>query len=562
MAVAGTVTQCGILAGMRTADVLVKALENEGVRYVFGVPGEENLVLLDALRTSSLKFILTHTEAGAGFMAATVGRLTGKPGVALSTVGPGATNMVTPAAYATLGGMPLLLITGQKPVLESVGGSHFQVVSTTDIMRPVTKFTRQIVAPALVPGLVREAFRLACEERPGTVHLELPEDVASLPSELVSFPVTDLRRPAPDAKAIRRALELLREAQHPLVLVGAGANRKLVSKALLEFLNQTKLPFFVTQLGKGVMDERHPMYLGCAALSDHDYIHCAIKRADLILNIGHDVAEKPPFFMHQAGAKVIHINFLPAHVDDSYFPQLEVVGDISRALDALREGMPEPPLWDTTYVMKLKNKLAAHVLEQTTEERYPMTPQRLVADVRKVMSEQGTITLDNGMYKIWFARNCPAYRPNSLLLDNALATMGAGLPSAIAAKLIEPERPTLAIVGDGGLAMSLGELETAVRLKLDITVLVLRDNGFGMIAWKQQAMNLPEFGLKFENPDIVALAQSFGCQGTRVNSAAELAPCLKQALGKTGVQVIDVAVDYSENERVLGKELADKTCDL
>ncbi len=529
---------------------------------MFGVPGEENLALLDALRESSIRFILTHTEAGAGFMAATVGRLTGVPGVALATVGPGAANFVSPAAYATLGGMPLVLVTGQKPVLESSGGSHFQVVCTTDIMRPVTKLSRQIVAPALVPGSVREAFRVAQGERPGAVHLELPEDVASLAAVGESFKVTTLRRPVPDAKAINQAVELLRAARMPLVGVGAGANRKRGSKALALLLERTGLPFITTQLGKGVVDERHPGYLGTAALSDHDYVHCALQRSDLILNVGYDNAEKPPFFMRRGGPKVIHANFSPAHVDDSYFPDLEVVGDLGAALWAMAEQLVEHPRWDLAYFTKPKVKLHEHVFSSATDPRFPLVPQRLVADVRTAVPEHATVALDNGMYKIWFARNFPAYHPNSLLLDNALATMGAGLPSAIAAKLVAPERPHLAVVGDGGLMMSLGELPTAVRLKLDLVLLVLRDGGFGMIQWKQQAMGFPSFGLTFGNPDFVQLAQSFGCRGVRLERTDDLVPTLTRLLAEPGVSLVEVPIDYSENERALGRELVDKTCDL
>lgn len=541
------------------AHLLVQALEAEGVAYIFGVPGEENLDVLEAIRTSSIKFVVTRHEQAAGFMAATVGRLTGKPGVCLSTLGPGATNFVTAAAYAQLGGMPMLMITGQKPVKQSKQG-HFQIVNTVDIMRPVTKFTKQIISARSIPSLVREVFRVAEDERPGAVHLELPEDIASEEIDMPLLTTTPTRRPAAEEKAVKGAVELIERAKRPLILVGAGANRKLVSKSLLRFIDKTRIPFFNTQMGKGVIDERHPLYIGTAALSDNDYLHCAIERADLIINVGHDVIEKPPFIMKPGGQSVIHINFLGAKVDEVYFPQWEVVGDIGNALWQMTEKMTPQAHWDLAYFLKVKQHLETHIARDGNTDRFPLVPQRIVTDVRRVMPDDGILCLDNGMYKIWFARNYKAYEPNTVLLDNALATMGAGVPSAIAAKMIYPEKKVVALCGDGGFMMNSQELETAVRLKLDLTIVIVNDNGYGMIQWKQQASGFPPFGLSFSNPDFIAYAKSYGIMGQRVERVDDFGEMLQAGIRKPGVHIIEVPIDYSENERVLTQELKAKTC--
>jgi len=313
---------------MKATDLFIKALENEEVEYIFGIPGEENLDFLDSMRNSSIQLILTRHEQGAGFMAATYGRLTGKPGVCLATLGPGATNFVTPAAYAQLGAMPMLMITGQKPIRESKQG-RFQIIDVVGTMKPITKYARQIVDAANIPSAVREAFRLSMEERPGAVHLELPEDIAAHDTDVQVFDVVGHERPDASIGSLKEAAKMIESAKMPLLLIGAGANRKDTRDALDQFIEKTGIPFFNTQMGKGVVDERSPHYMGTAALSKDDFLHCAINRADLIINVGHDVIEKPPFFMEHGGKKVIHLNFFAAQVDDVYFPQLNVVGDIS-----------------------------------------------------------------------------------------------------------------------------------------------------------------------------------------------------------------------------------------
>ncbi|QCU72602.1 acetolactate synthase large subunit [Luteimonas yindakuii] len=538
----------------KASDLFVSALQAHGVKYVFGIPGEENLDLLESLRKSDIRLVLTRHEQAAGFMAATVGRLTGRAGVCLSTLGPGATNLVTAAAYAQLGAMPMFMVTGQKPIRSSRQG-HFQIVDVVDMMRPLTKYTRQIVSADSIPARVREALRCAEQERPGAVHLELPQDIAGDDSDARLIPESHSRRPVAEDKTIRRAADAIAQAKHPLLMVGAGANRKTTSRMLRRFIDRLGIPFFSTQMGKGVIDETHPLWLGTAALSDGDFVHRAIDASDCIVNIGHDVIEKPPFFMREGRRTVIHVNHSGAVVDPVYFPQVEVVGDIANSVWQLAEAIGPQPHWDFAFFDRVRVALQAQLRERADDDRFPMASQRLVADVAAAMGPQDITCLDNGLYKLWFARNFRCRAPNTLLLDNALATMGAGLPSAIAARMVHPQRRVLAVAGDGGFMMNSQELETAVRLGLDLTVLVLRDDAYGMIRWKQAHEDYPEYGMALGNPDFVKYAESYGARGHRPASAAEFAPMLREALDTPGVDVIEVAIDYTDDDRILNEDI-------
>jgi len=540
---------------MKASDLFIECLEEEGVEYIFGIPGEENLDFLNSLKDSSIKLILTRHEQGAAFMAATYGRLTGKPGVCLSTLGPGATNFMTGAAYAQLGGMPLLMITGQKPIKKSKQG-RFQIVDVVDMMKPLTKYTKQVVNGNNIPSIVREAFRVSMEERPGAVHIELPEDIAAeMTSVDAAFKKSYIRRPNADNKSLNSAIEMIQDAQRPLILIGASANRNLTCSALSQLINKSKIPFFNTQMGKGVMDERHESFIGTAALSQNDYLHNAIQKADVIINIGHDVIEKPPFFMDKGEGKVIHINYFSAEVDRVYFPQVEVVGDIASSVQYLSDHIECQSHWDLDFFKEIKLDVENHITKFFDDTRFPILPQRLVNEVRKLMPDDGIVSLDNGVYKIWFARNYKAYRPNTLLLDNALATMGAGLPAAIGAKITYPERKIVAVCGDGGFMMNSQELETAVRLRLNLVVIILNDSAYGMIKWKQEGMRFDNYGLDFNNPDFVKYAEAYGARGYRIKSCEELTTTLEKCLNEDGVHVIDVPVDYSLNYKILIKDL-------
>src|SRR3989338_195345 len=354
---------------------------------------------------------------------------------------------------------------------------------------------------------------------------------------------------------------MIEKAQRPLILVGAGANRKRTSNMLTTFIEKTRIPFFTTQMGKGVVDERSEQYLGTAALSENDYLHCAIDKSDLIINVGHDIIEKPPFIMRPTDKRaVIHINFFPAVLDPIYSPQLEAIGDIANTVWQIEQNITPQKTWDFTYFKRIRKHLLQHIANVPSS--YPYSPQQIVEAVRNQQKDDDITVLDNGMFKIWFARNYQTRKENTLLLDNVLATMGAGLPCAIAAKLIKPHRNVIAVTGDGGFMMNAQELETALRLKLHITVLVLKDNAYGMIRWKQENMGLTNFGLDFSNPDFVALAQSFGAQGHRVEKIGDLEKLLDFCARQKTVHVIELPVDYTHNKRVLIDELRKKTCEL
>ncbi len=539
----------------KASDLFIQCLEAEGVEYVFGVPGEENLDFLDSLsRSTKIKLILTRHEQGAGFMASTYGRHTGKAGVCVATLGPGATNFVTAAAYAYLGGMPMMMITGQKPIKKSKQG-RFQILDVVAMMGPITKYTHQLAASDNIPSRIREAFRLAEEEKPGAVHLEFPEDIADEHTDSTPIPASECRRPVPEAKAIRSAVKRIEKAKSPILVIGAGANRRMTSRMLTQLIDKTGIPFVTTQLGKGVVDERHPKFVGCAALSAGDFVHRAIEHADLIVNVGHDVIEKPPFFMKTGGTEVIHINFRSAEVDPVYFPQIEVIGDVGNAIWQIKEDIMPQGHWNFDFMLKARAAEIDHRGDTVNDKRYPIYPQYLVSEVRKAMPSDGIICLDNGVYKIWFARNYEAHQPNTVLLDNALATMGAGLPSGMASKMVYPGRKVLSICGDGGFMMNSQEMETAVRLGLDMVVLILNDNSYGMIRWKQANMGFKDWGLTYGNPDFVAYAESYGAKGHRVTSAEMLPGLLADCLNAKGVHLIDCPVDYSDNDRILNKEI-------
>jgi acetolactate synthase-1/2/3 large subunit len=450
------------------------------------------------------------------------------------------------------------MITGQKGIL-SHKQALFQVVDIVSTMAPLTKMARQIVSAATIPSIVREAFRLAQQERLGPVHLELPEDIAheAAPGLPLVMP-HPIEMPVAQDAALERAAALILRAERPLVMLGAAASRPKLADALSQFVRRLRIPFFNTQMGKGAVAGGSNLYMGTAALSERDYVHQAIDRADLIIAIGHDAVEKPPFIMGTNGPKVLHVSYLPATVEEVYFPQAEVVGDVGPGLMLLAERL-EGKLKNAGALLPLRGGILARITERSDESRFPLTPQRIVHDVRQVMPADGIVCLDNGMYKIWFARNYRTQVANSLLLDNALATMGAGLPAGIMAALLYPQRRVLAVCGDGGFMMNAQELETAVRLRLNLVVLILQDDAYGMIRWKQATDSFADFGMTFGNPDFVAFARAHHAGGARVETAEGLAPAIERAFREGGVQLVAVHIDYSENTRVLVDELRKHT---
>ena len=543
---------------MKASDLFVKQLEEEGVEYIFGLPGEENLDFLESLRTSHIKFILTRHEQAAAFMAATYGRLTGKAGVCFSTLGPGATNLVTGVAHAQLIGAPLIAITGQKAVRDN-WQACFQLIDVVSLMKPITKSAETIADPGTIPTVVRNAFKHAQAERPGAVHIELPEDVAGSDTGAQVQKASRVRRPDPDAPTIEGAAELINSSRHPLLILSAGANRKLIWKELREFVESTGIHVVHAQMGKGVLSDESPYSLFATGIHKRDYVNCGIDRADLIITVGYSIVEYPPYIWNpMLDKKIVHVDFVEADVDRYYDPQFEVVGDVSVALRLLA---PKVTRRNDTLFADLRVFLMEK-LTATCETTFPPMPQEVVCHVRKALGEDDIVTLDNGIYKLWFSRLYRTYKPNTFILDNALATMGAGLPAAIAAKLVHPERRVLAVVGDGGFMMNAQELETAVRLNIPVVVLILNDNAFGFIKWKQEAMGFRSFGLDYTNPDFARFAVSHGAVGITVKKGVDLGVVLKKAFDLRKVVVIECPIDYTQNYETFSKEIEDLVCEM
>lgn len=536
---------------MTVAQLFIKCLESHGVRYIFGVPGEENLDMLDALKDSSIQFIITRNEQTAVFMAATHGRLTGKIGVALATLWPGATNMMTGVAYAQLWWMPVMVITGQKPVKKSKQG-RFQVIDIVSMMKPITKFTTSLIDASRVASTVTHAIMMAEEEKPGAVHIELPEDVASEDATLYQpLQLLPVRRPIPDIKAVSQFFSLLESAERPMILIGGWANRKRISNYLTKVIEKYNIPFFTSQMGKGVVDERLSQYIGTAALTSGDYVHDIIAQADVIIAIGYDMIEKPTHLIEAGRTKVVHLHFTPTEITELYQPYLQIIWDIGNTLRQWYEATLDTthrkldPLWN----------LASQARQKLTHYTDPIGsswlchPVQIITELRSLVDDDAILCLDNGLYKVWFARNYPCYHPNTLLLDNALATMWAGYSSAMAVKLLEPDRQVIAIVGDGWVVMNLGDIETAVRLWHDLTIIILNDSAYGMIKRKQHNSGFVDYGLDLQNPNFVQLAESFGAKGYRVDHATDFASVFQQSQWEQWVKIIDVVFAYPDDIR-------------
>ena len=543
---------------MKASDLFVKQLEEEGVEYIFGLPGEENLHFLESLRTSSIKVIITRHEQTAAFMAATYGRLTGKAGVCFATLGPGALNLVTGVAHAQLIGAPFVSISGQKALREN-RQARFQLVDIVSLMRPITKDAVSIVDPGMVPTILRNAFKLAQAERPGAVHLELPEDVAESETDATVQKRGLVRRPVPDAKALMRAAGLIDKSKNPLIILSSGANRNLITRQLVQFIEKTGIFAVHTQMGKGVLSDASDHSLFATGVHRRDYVNCGIDRADLIITIGYNIVEYPPYVWNKGlDKKIINIDFTEAEVDRYYDPDIEVIGDISCSLRQLAELITERKNGDT---FKTIREFLDRKLSLAFKKQYPLTPQQVVWHVRDVLAHEDILSLDNGIYKLWFSRLYKTYRPNTFLLDNALATMGAGLPAGIAAGMIRPDRNVLAVVGDGGFMMNSRELETALRYNVPLVVLVLNDNAFGFIKWEQQAKGYPCYGLDYGNPDFVKYAESYGAVGIKVQDGDDLSELLRKAFAMKTVVLIECPIDYSVNYETFSQELANIVCE-
>jgi acetolactate synthase-1/2/3 large subunit len=543
---------------MKASDLFVKQLEEEGVEYIFGLPGEENLDFLESLRTSKIKVIITRHEQTAAFMAATYGRLTGKAGVCFSTLGPGATNLVTGVAHAQLIGAPFVSISGQKALREN-RQARFQLIDVVSMMRPITKQAISIVDPSMIPTILRNAFKLAQAERPGAVHVELPEDVAESGTNAVVQKRGYTRRPAPDAVAIEKAAEMINRAEYPLIILSAGANRKLITKQLEQFIGKTGIYAVHTQMGKGVLSDESEYSLFATGIHRRDYVNCGIDRADLIITIGYNIVEYPPYVWNrELTKKIVNIDFVEAETDKYYNPDVEVIGDISNSLCQLGEkvrGKKDGEGFKATRAF-LNKKLSIDF-----KKSYPLTPQEIVWHARSVLAADDILTLDNGIYKLWFARLYKTFRPNTFLVDNALATMGAGLSAGLAAKMLHPDKNVLAVVGDGGFMMNSREIEFALRYNIPLVVLVLNDNAFGFVKWEQQSKGFPSFALDYANPDFVKYAESYGAVGLKVHEGDSLSDILREAFARKKPVLVECPIDYSVNYETFTKELADITCE-
>lgn len=537
---------------MKASDLFIQVLEQRWVKVIYWVPGEENLDLIDSVRKSGkIELILTRNEQTAVFMAATFGRLTWEVGVAIATLWPGATNMVTWVAYAQLWGFPVMVITGQKPIKKSKQWL-FQIIDVVSMMKPITKYATTIVSWNRIPYILNNAFNSAVSERPWAVAIELPEDIAAEDVEnpdLIAS-LNKIRRPIIDEKSVSILKEELEKSKSPVILIWAWANRKRISKYLTKFIVENNIPFFNSQMWKWVVDESLPQYLWTAALTSWDYIHEAIKESDLILSVWYDPIEKPTHLIWTGWTKNIHINFYESNIDAVYSPYLEIIWDIWSTFWQLSEQKINNSNWNFEKIYSIKENYLKEIQKNLENEdmwNNVMWPRKLVSDVRNVLDKWDIVALDNGLYKVWFARNYTTYESNTLLLDNALATMWAWVASWLEAKRINPSKKVVVVTWDGWLVMNLWDLETVVRLWVDLTVVVLNNSSYWMIKWKQVWASMPMWWLDFWNPDFVKLAESFGWIGYRVDDKNDFQSVLEEANKQKWLKIIDLVFDYPQD---------------
>ena len=537
---------------MKASELLVACLENEGVEFLFALPGEENLDVLDALANGRIRVILVRHEQGAAFMADVYGRLTGKAGVCLATLGPGATNLLTGVADANLDRVPLVAITGQASLDRTHKESH-QYIDVMALFTPVTKWQAQIARASIIPEAVRKAFKVAQTEKPGATHLELPEDVAAMPvgegADETPLRVQAPFVPEPLTAQVKRAIQAIQSARRPLILAGNGVVRRRAHEAVRRFARTLNIPVVHTFMGKGIVPDSDPLSLYTIGLRLRDYPALAMEQADVVITVGYDFVEYAPCYWNpNRDKRVVHIDVSPAEVDAHYIVEVGVLGDLALSLEQIGAGLS--PLQSDWAKRERERVVAGFEAERAGKPSWPMRPQNLIADVRTSLTPDDLVVCDVGAHKLWMGRMFPCEAPNTCLISNGFASMGIGLPGAIAAKLAFPVRRVLAVCGDGGFLMNVQELETAVRLRVPVVALVWRDDGYGVIRWNQ----LVKFGrttsVDFGNPDLVALAQSFGAVGLRVSHPTELRPCLAEAFQAERPAVIDCPVDYAENLRL------------
>jgi acetolactate synthase-1/2/3 large subunit len=554
-------------ATRRAADLLVDCLAAEGCDYVFSVPGEETMDILDALsHRKDVRHVTTRHEQGAAFMADVHGRLTGRAAVAMGTLGPGATNLITGVADAFLDRAPMVAITGQAASSKLHKEAH-QVVDIVRMLEPVTKWGTRVEQAQLIPEIVRKAFRVATLEKPGPTHIELPEDIAAATFAAdgpALAPLTPGRAyfPEPTDEAIAHAARLIAASERPIILAGNGILRRGAAPELRALARGLHVPVAATFMGKGAIDDRSHLSLMAVGLQARDHVLSGFDRADLVICVGYDLVEYAPSSWDPDGSKrVLHIDTQPAEIDAAYRPEVELIGDIDgslrRLLEAVqplgvggRDASERHAAREILVHADLRTQLLDELRAHETTDSWPITPQRAIGDLRRALGPSDIVVSDVGAHKVWVARLYQAYEPNTVIISNGFAAMGIAIPGAIAAQLVHPDRKVVALCGDGGFLMNSQELETAKRIGANICVVVWRDDGYGLIDWKQRNEFGRPFGVEFGNPDFVAYAESFGIAGFRPASAADLYPTLERALAVDGPSLVEVPIDYAENLRL------------
>lgn len=544
---------------MKASDLFVRCLENEGVEYIFGIPGEENLDVMDSMIGSKIKFITTRHEQGGAFMADVYGRLTGRAGVCLATLGPGATNLVTGFADANMDRAPIVGIAGQGATTRMHKESH-QVLDLVSLFAPISKYSVEIREPEIVGEIVRKAFKAAEAEKPGGSFISFPENVAAMPVEgKEPLKVQSAQPPVPPQDKITQAATLISNAKYPLVMAGNGVVRARADDALVAFAEKLNIPVATTFMAKGSMPFSHDLSLGTVGLQAHDYIACGFDRADVVICVGYDMIEYHPHLWNKAkDNKIIHIDLSPAEVDEHYTLECGVIGDITAALEGI--AAEATPKLDSQ-AQNLRETIVEELNTHEADTSFPLVPQRIVLDIRKALAPDDIVVSDVGAHKMWMARMYQAERPNTCIISNGFASMGIGVPGAIAAKLAYPDRTALTVTGDAGFLMNSQEIETAMRIGTAIIILIWNDSKYGLIKWHQDRRFGRDTQIEFNNPDFVMYAESFGAKGYRIESAGDLLPTIKQAIADDTVVLIDCPVDYSENMK-LTEKLGNLVCPI
>ncbi|MBL7002883.1 MAG: acetolactate synthase large subunit [Gammaproteobacteria bacterium] len=537
---------------MKASDLIIKCLENEGVEYIFGIPGEENLDVMDSLIDSNIEFVTTRHEQGAAFMADVYGRLTGRAGVCLATLGPGATNLVTGFADANMDRAPIIGIAGQGATTRMHKESH-QVLDLVNLFAPISKYSVQIREPEIVPEIIRKAFKAAQAEKPGGSFIDVPENIAAMQVDDDKMPlkVQSAQASVPPLDKIKQAAEVINNADYPLIMAGNGVIRAKASDALVAFSEAVNIPVATTFMAKGVIPFSHELSLGTVGLQANDYVACGFDRADVIICIGYDMVEYHPHLWHKGkNKKIIHIDLNPAEVDEHYILECGVIGNIADALNELKLKITKKP---TSLSTNLRKTIVGELSAHKNDDSFPMKPQRIIWDLRQALDDEDIVVSDVGAHKMWMARMYQAERPNTCIISNGFASMGIGVPGVISAKLACPEQTALTVTGDAGFLMNSQEIETALRLNIPVIILIWTDGEYGLIKWHQLRRFGRDTQISFTNPDFVKYAESFGAKGYKINSADELIPTIKQAKQDNTVVIIDCPVDYSENMKLTEK---------